>query len=143
MADHNYTAETIKSLDWKEHIRLRPGMYIGKLGDGSSEDDGIYVLLKEVLDNCIDEFVMGYGKQIDVRSDGQMVEVRDRGQNFEKLLDCSSKINTGAKYDSEAFKKSVGLNGVGIKAVNALSTQFDIQSSGRRNTPDRVCLWRT
>ncbi len=130
MADHNYTAETIKSLDWKEHIRLRPGMYIGKLGDGSSEDDGIYVLLKEVLDNCIDEFVMGYGKQIDVQSDGQRIEVRDRGRGIplEKLLDCSSKINTGAKYDSEAFKKSVGLNGVGIKAVNALSTQFDIQS---------------
>jgi topoisomerase IV subunit B len=130
MADHKYTAETIKSLDWKEHIRLRPGMYIGKLGDGSSEDDGIYVLLKEVLDNSIDEFVMGYGKQIDVVSDGQRVEVRDHGRGIplEKLLDCSSKINTGAKYDSEAFKKSVGLNGVGIKAVNALSTQFDIQS---------------
>jgi topoisomerase-4 subunit B len=130
MADHNYTADSIKSLDWKEHIRLRPGMYIGKLGDGSSEDDGIYVLLKEVLDNCIDEFVMGYGKQIEVESDGQAVSVRDfgRGIPLEKLLDCSSKINTGAKYDSEAFKKSVGLNGVGIKAVNALSSKFDIQS---------------
>ena len=130
MADHNYTADSIKSLDWKEHIRLRPGMYIGKLGDGSSEDDGIYVLLKEVLDNCIDEFVMGFGKQIDVECDGQNVLVRDfgRGIPLEKLLDCSSKINTGAKYDSEAFKKSVGLNGVGIKAVNALSTKFDIQS---------------
>ena len=130
MADHNYTADSIKSLDWKEHIRLRPGMYIGKLGDGSSEDDGIYVLLKEVLDNCIDEFVMGFGKQIDVECDGQYVVVRDfgRGIPLEKLLDCSSKINTGAKYDSEAFKKSVGLNGVGIKAVNALSTKFDIQS---------------
>jgi topoisomerase-4 subunit B len=130
MADHNYTADSIKSLDWKEHIRLRPGMYIGKLGDGSSEDDGIYVLLKEVLDNCIDEFVMGFGKQIDVECDGQHVVVRDfgRGIPLEKLLDCSSKINTGAKYDSEAFKKSVGLNGVGIKAVNALSTKFDIQS---------------
>jgi topoisomerase-4 subunit B len=105
-------------------------MYIGKLGDGSSEDDGIYVLLKEVLDNCIDEFVMGFGKQIDVECDGQHVVVRDfgRGIPLEKLLDCSSKINTGAKYDSEAFKKSVGLNGVGIKAVNALSTKFDIQS---------------
>ena len=113
MADHNYTAETIKSLDWKEHIRLRPGMYIGKLGDGSSEDDGIYVLLKEVLDNCIDEFVMGYGKQIDVQSDGQRIEFGIAVENpLEKLLDCSSKINTGAKYDSEAFKKSVGLNGV-------------------------------
>ena len=130
MADHNYTADSIKSLDWKEHIRLRPGMYIGKLGDGSSEDDGIYVLLKEVLDNCIDEFVMGFGKLIDVECDGQHVVVRDfgRGIPLEKLLDCSSKINTGAKYDSEAFKKSVGLNGVGIKAVNALSTKFDIQS---------------
>jgi topoisomerase-4 subunit B len=130
MAEHNYTADSVKSLDWKEHIRLRPGMYIGKLGDGSSEDDGIYVLLKEVLDNCIDEFVMGFGKQIEVESDGQRVEVRDHGRGIplEKLLDCSSKINTGAKYDSEAFKKSVGLNGVGIKAVNALSTQFDIQS---------------
>jgi topoisomerase-4 subunit B len=130
MADHNYTADSIKSLDWKEHIRLRPGMYIGKLGDGSSEDDGIYVLLKEVLDNCIDEFVMGFGKQIEVECDGQAVTVRDfgRGIPLEKLLDCSSKINTGAKYDSEAFKKSVGLNGVGIKAVNALSTKFDIQS---------------
>ena len=130
MAEHNYTADSIKSLDWKVHIRLRPGMYIGKLGDGSSEDDGIYVLLKEVLDNCIDEFVMGFGKQIDVECDGQSVTVRDfgRGIPLEKLLDCSSKINTGAKYDSEAFKKSVGLNGVGIKAVNALSTAFDIQS---------------
>jgi len=130
MADHNYTADSIKSLDWKEHIRLRPGMYIGKLGDGSSEDDGIYVLLKEVLDNCIDEFVMGFGKQIEVECDGHYVTVRDfgRGIPLEKLLDCSSKINTGAKYDSEAFKKSVGLNGVGIKAVNALSTKFDIQS---------------
>jgi len=130
MADHKYTADTIKSLDWKEHIRLRPGMYIGKLGDGSSEDDGIYVLLKEVLDNCIDEFVMGFGKQIDVECDGQVVTVRDlgRGIPLEKLLDCSSKINTGAKYDSEAFKKSVGLNGVGIKAVNALSSIFEIQA---------------
>ncbi len=139
MADHNYTADAIKSLDWKEHIRLRPGMYIGKLGDGSSEDDGIYVLLKEVLDNCIDEFVMGFGKQIDVVSDGQRVEVRDHGRGIplEKLLDCSSKINTGAKYDSEAFKKSVGLNGVGIKAVNALSSEFDIQSF-RENETRRI-----
>ena len=105
-------------------------MYIGKLGDGSSDDDGIYVLLKEVLDNCIDEFVMGFGKQIEVDCDGYTVTVRDHGRGIplEKLLDCSSKINTGAKYDSEAFKKSVGLNGVGIKAVNALSTSFDIQS---------------
>ena len=130
MAEHNYTADSIKSLDWKEHIRLRPGMYIGKLGDGSSDDDGIYVLLKEVLDNCIDEFVMGFGKTIDVECDGQTVTVRDygRGIPLEKLMDCASKINTGAKYDSEAFKKSVGLNGVGIKAVNALSATFDVQA---------------
>ena len=130
MADHNYTADSTKSLDWKEHIRLRPGMYIGKLGDGSSDDDGIYVLLKEVLDNCIDEFVMGFGKQIEDDCDGYIVTVRDHGRGIplEKLLDCSSKINTGAKYDSEAFKKSVGLNGVGIKAVNALSKTFNIQS---------------
>ena len=130
MAEHNYTADSIKSRDWKEHIRLRPGMYSGKWGDGSSDDDGIYVLLKEVLDNCIDEFVMGFGKQIDIDCDGQNVIVRDHGRGIplEKLLDCSSKINTGAKYDSEAFKNSVGLNGVGIKAVNALSTKFDIQS---------------
>ena len=130
MVDHNYTADSVKSLDWKDHIRLRPGMYIGKLGDGSSDDDGIYVLLKEVLDNCIDEFVMGFGKTIEVECDGQLVSVRDygRGIPLEKLFDCASKINTGAKYDSKAFKKSVGLNGVGIKAVNALSSQFDIQA---------------
>jgi len=130
VADHKYTADSVKSLDWKEHIRLRPGMYIGKLGDGSSEDDGIYVLLKEVIDNCIDEFVMGFGKRIEVDCDGQSVMVRDygRGIPLAKLMDCSSKINTGAKYDSKAFKKSVGLNGVGIKAVNALSAQFDIQA---------------
>ncbi|MFP6887893.1 MAG: toprim domain-containing protein, partial [Opitutales bacterium] len=130
MAEHNYTADSVKSLDWKEHIRLRPGMYIGKLGDGSSEDDGIYVLLKEVLDNCIDEFVMGFGKTIEVECDGQTVIVRDfgRGIPLPKLMVCVSKINTGAKYDSKAFKKSVGLNGVGIKAVNALSEQFDIQA---------------
>ena len=130
MAEHNYTADSVKSLDWKEHIRLRPGMYIGKLGNGSSEDDGIYVLLKEVVDNCIDEFVMGYGKTIEVECDGQTVMVRDygRGIPLAKLMACASKINTGAKYDSKAFKKSVGLNGVGIKAVNALSEQFDIQA---------------
>ena len=130
MAEHNYTADDVKSLDWKEHIRLRPGMYIGKLGDGSSEDDGIYVLLKEVVDNCIDEFVMGFGKTIEIECDGQSVVVRDygRGIPLEKLMACSSKINTGAKYDSKAFKKSVGLNGVGIKAVNALSDNFDIQA---------------
>ena len=125
-----YTEDSIKSLDWKEHIRLRPGMYIGKLGDGSSSDDGIYILLKEVIDNSIDEFVMGNGKVIEVNIDGTHVAVRDfgRGIPLGKLKDCASKINTGAKYDSEAFKKSVGLNGVGIKAVNALSSEFQIQA---------------
>ena len=125
----NYSGDDIKTLDWKEHIRRRPGMYIGKLGDGAASDDGIYVLLKEVLDNAIDEFMMGFGKQItvDIR-DERTVEIRDfgRGIPLEKLEDVSSKMNTGAKYDSKAFKKSVGLNGVGIKAVNALSTSFVI-----------------
>lgn len=125
----NYTGDDIRTLDWKEHIRRRPGMYIGKLGDGAASDDGIYVLLKEVLDNAIDEFMMGFGKQItvDIR-DERTVEIRDfgRGIPLEKLEDVSSKMNTGAKYDSKAFKKSVGLNGVGIKAVNALSTEFVI-----------------
>ena len=126
----NYTEESIKSLDWKEHIRLRPGMYIGKLGDGSSPDDGIYILLKEVIDNSIDEFVMGNGKTIEVTIDSTLVTVRDYGRGIPlgKLKDCASKINTGAKYDSKAFKKSVGLNGVGIKAVNALSSEFLIQA---------------
>ena len=126
----SYTEDSIKSLDWKEHIRLRPGMYIGKLGDGSSHDDGIYILLKEVIDNSIDEFVMGHGKTIEVNIDGTHVSIRDfgRGIPLGKLKDCASKINTGAKYDSEAFKKSVGLNGVGIKAVNALSSEFEIQA---------------
>lgn len=126
----DYTEDSIKSLDWKQHIRLRPGMYIGKLGDGSSSDDGIYILLKEVIDNSIDEFVMGNGKIIEVNIDGTHVSVRDYGRGIPlgKLKDCASKINTGAKYDSEAFKKSVGLNGVGIKAVNALSSEFQIQA---------------
>ena len=125
-----YNEDSIKSLDWKQHIRLRPGMYIGKLGDGSSSDDGIYILLKEVIDNSIDEFVMGNGKIIEINIDGTHVSVRDYGRGIPlgKLKDCASKINTGAKYDSEAFKKSVGLNGVGIKAVNALSSEFTIQS---------------
>lgn len=127
----NYTEADIKSLDWREHIRLRPGMYIGKLGDGSSQDDGIYVLLKEAVDNSIDEHIMGYGKEIriDIDDEGR-VEVRDfgRGIPLGKLFDCAAQINTGAKYDSEAFKKSVGLNGVGIKAVNALSDFFEIQA---------------
>lgn len=127
----SYTEDDIKSLDWKEHIRLRPGMYIGKLADGSSPEDGIYILLKEVIDNSIDEYVMGFGKEIHVDIDEQdRVEVRDfgRGIPLGKLMDCAAKINTGAKYDSEAFKKSVGLNGVGIKAVNALSIFFEIQA---------------
>jgi topoisomerase-4 subunit B len=125
-----YTEDEIKSLDWREHIRLRPGMYIGKLGDGSTPDDGIYVLLKEVLDNCIDEFAMGYGKQIDVTINEKGVTVRDYGRGIPlgKVVDVVSKINTGAKYDSQAFKKSVGLNGVGTKAVNALSEYFMVQA---------------
>lgn len=131
MSQHsNYTEANIRSLEWDEHIRLRPGMYIGKLGDGKSPDDGIYILLKEVLDNSIDEFVMGAGKTIEVKiSDGQVV-VRDYGRGIPlgKVVDVVSKINTGAKYDSKAFKKSVGLNGVGAKAVNALSTEFIVQA---------------
>ena len=125
-----YTEDNIKSLDWKEHIRLRPGMYIGKLGNGSSPDDGIYILIKEVIDNSIDEYVMGFGKKVDIQIDQQTVYIRDYGRGIPlgKLKDCASKINTGAKYDSEAFKKSVGLNGVGIKAVNALSEYFKIQA---------------
>ncbi len=130
MSAANYSEEHIRSLDWKEHIRLRPGMYIGKLGDGSSYDDGIYILLKEVLDNCIDEYVMGHGKKVDITIEGTRVEVRDygRGVPLGKVIDVVSKINTGAKYDSKAFKKSVGLNGVGTKAVNALSSYFKIES---------------
>lgn len=125
-----YDEDNIKSLDWKEHIRLRPGMYIGKLGDGTSQDDGIYILLKEVIDNCIDEFVMGNGKHIDISIENGMVSIRDfgRGIPLGKVVDCVSKINTGGKYDSKAFKKSVGLNGVGTKAVNALSKHFKVQS---------------
>lgn len=126
-----YTEDDIKSLDWREHIRLRPGMYIGKLGDGSSQDDGIYILLKEVIDNAVDEFVMGHGKEIHIEIDEEgRVDVRDYGRGIPlgKLFDCAAQINTGAKYDSEAFKKSVGLNGVGIKAVNALSEFFEIQA---------------
>jgi len=127
---HNYTEDSIKSLDWKEHIRLRPGMYIGKLGDGTSADDGIYVLVKEVLDNCIDEHVMGYGKKIEIKVTEKRVVIRDYGRGIPlgKVIDCVSKINTGGKYDSKAFQKSVGLNGVGTKAVNALSDYFCIES---------------
>jgi topoisomerase-4 subunit B len=130
MAENQYTEDNIRSLDWKEHIRLRPGMYIGKLGDGSSADDGIYILIKEVIDNSIDEFVMGNGKTVEVTIRDKKVSVRDYGRGIPlgKVVDCVSKINTGAKYDSKAFKKSVGLNGVGTKAVNALSSYFKIQS---------------
>lgn len=128
--DHNYTEDSIQSLDWKEHIRLRPGMYIGKLGDGSNKDDGIYVLIKEVIDNCIDEHVMGYGKTIEIEVRDGKVRVRDYGRGIPlgKVVECVSKINTGGKYDSQAFQKSVGLNGVGTKAVNALSSYFRVQS---------------
>ena len=130
MVENQYTEDNIRSLDWKEHIRLRPGMYIGKLGDGSSADDGIYILIKEVIDNSIDEYVMGHGKNIEVSIRDKKVIIRDfgRGIPLGKVIDCVSKINTGAKYDSKAFKKSVGLNGVGTKAVNALSSYFKIQS---------------
>jgi len=125
-----YSEEHIQTLEWREHIRLRPGMYIGKLGDGSSQDDGIYVLLKEVMDNAIDEFMMGFGKKIDVSINGKEVRVRDYGRGIPlgKVTEAVSKMNTGAKYDSKAFKKSVGLNGVGVKAVNALSSKFIIRS---------------
>lgn len=125
-----YTEADFTTLDWNEHIRRRPGMYIGKLGDGSGFDDGIYVLIKEVLDNAIDEFMMGYGKQVEITVEGHTVSIRDYGRGIPlgKLVDAASKMNTGAKYDSAAFKKSVGLNGVGIKAVNALSSHFEIYS---------------
>lgn len=131
-----YTEDHIRSLDWKEHIRLRPGMYIGKLGDGSAPDDGIYVLVKEVIDNCIDEYVMGYGRTIDIKITDHRVEIRDYGRGIPlgKVVDCVSKINTGGKYDSQAFQKSVGLNGVGTKAVNALSKYFKVQSFRDKQT---------
>jgi topoisomerase IV subunit B len=143
MADKNlfdYTEDSIKSLDWKEHIRLRPGMYIGKLGDGSSADDGIYVLLKEVMDNCIDEHTMGFGKYVDIEIKDKTVNVRDYGRGIPlgKVVDVVSKINTGAKYDSKAFQKSVGLNGVGTKAVNALSSYFKVTAfrEGKQKTAE-------
>ena len=136
----DYNEESIKSLDWKEHIRLRPGMYIGKLGDGSSPDDGIYVLLKEVIDNCIDEHTMGFGKHVDVNIKNKTVSVRDYGRGIPlgKVVDVVSKINTGAKYDSKAFQKSVGLNGVGTKAVNALSDYFKVTAfrEGKQKTAE-------
>ena len=130
MVTPRYDESSIKSLDWKEHIRLRPGMYIGKLGDGSSPDDGIYILLKEIIDNSIDEFVMGHGKTIEVKVSDNKATVRDYGRGIPlgKVIDCVSKINTGGKYDSTAFQKAVGLNGVGTKAVNALSNAFKVQS---------------
>lgn len=135
-----YTEDSIRSLDWREHIRLRPGMYIGKLGDGSSPDDGIYVLLKEVIDNCIDEHTMGYGKQVEITIEGKNVIVRDYGRGIPlgKVVDVVSKINTGAKYDSKAFQKSVGLNGVGTKAVNALSSYFKVTAyrEGKEKTAE-------
>jgi topoisomerase-4 subunit B len=126
----SYNEDNIRSLDWKEHIRLRPGMYIGKLGDGASSDDGIYILIKEVVDNCIDEYVMGYGKEIQIKIEENGAEIRDYGRGIPlgKVIDCVSKINTGGKYDSKAFKKSVGLNGVGTKAVNALSDYFMVKA---------------
>jgi topoisomerase IV subunit B len=139
-AEAIYNEESIRSLDWKEHIRLRPGMYIGKLGDGSSADDGVYVLIKEVIDNCIDEFSMGYGKNVDVTINEKTITVRDfgRGIPLGKLVDVVSKINTGAKYDSKAFQKSVGLNGVGTKAVNALSDYFKVTAyrDGKQKTAE-------
>ena len=143
MQEVRYTEDEIKSLDWREHIRLRPGMYIGKLGDGASADDGIYVLLKEVLDNSIDEFAMGHGKQIDVTINEHGVMVRDYGRGIPlgKVVDVVSKINTGAKYDSKAFKKTVGLNGVGTKAVNALSEYFEVEAirEGQSKTAEFQC----
>lgn len=130
MSTPQYSEDNIKTLDWHEHIRLRPGMYIGKLGDGSAPDDGIYILVKEIIDNSIDEFVMSPSKEIRVEIEGNRVKIRDfgRGIPLGKVVDCVSKINTGGKYDSSAFKKAVGLNGVGTKAVNALSSYFEIQS---------------
>lgn len=137
---NDYNEESIRSLDWKEHIRLRPGMYIGKLGDGSSADDGIYVLMKEVIDNCIDEHTMGYGKHVDVTIKDKTITIRDYGRGIPlgKVVDVVSKINTGAKYDSKAFQKSVGLNGVGTKAVNALSNYFKVTAfrDGKEKTAE-------
>ncbi len=136
MSHQAYTEKSVRTLDWKEHIRLRPGMYIGKLGDGSAADDGIYVLLKEVVDNSVDEFVMGFGKVIDISLGNNSVSVRDygRGIPLTKIQDCAAGIFTGAKYNSEAFKKSVGLNGIGLKAVNALSLEFEISAVRNKET---------
>ena len=136
----DYNEESIRSLDWKEHIRMRPGMYIGKLGDGSSPDDGIYVLVKEVIDNCIDEFAMGYGKTVELVVEGKQVTIRDYGRGIPlgKVVDVVSKVNTGAKFDSKVFQKSVGLNGVGTKAVNALSNYFKVTAvrEGKEKTAE-------
>ena len=143
MSQQIYTEKSVRTLDWKEHIRLRPGMYIGKLGDGSAADDSIYVLLKEVIDNSVDEFVMGFGKTIDISLGSDGVSVRDygRGIPLTKIQDCAAGIFTGAKYDSEAFKKSVGLNGIGLKADNALSSEFEI-SAVRNNATRRFAFSR-
>ncbi|MFC2081410.1 DNA topoisomerase IV subunit B [Bacteroidota bacterium] len=139
----HYTEEHIRTLDWKEHVRRRPGMYIGKLGDGTSRDDGIYILLKEVMDNSVDEFMMGFGKTIEIEIHEKRVQVRDYGRGIPlgKMIDAASKMNTGAKYDSKVFKKSVGLNGVGIKAVNALSSTFEIKSirEGKMKSAEFAC----
>ncbi|MEF9950466.1 MAG: ATP-binding protein, partial [Mucinivorans sp.] len=133
-----YDENNIRTLEWNKHIRLRPGMYIGKLGDGSQSDDGIYVLIKEVIDNSVDEYVMGHGRVVDIRLKDNEISVRDYGRGIPlgKLLEAASVLNTGAKYDSKAFKKSVGLNGVGIKAVNALSSKFVVRATreGERRT---------
>ena len=138
--NNEYNEDSIRSLDWREHIRLRPGMYIGKTGDGSAPDDGIYVLMKEVLDNCIDEYTMGFGKQVEIGITAKTVSIRDYGRGIPlgKVVDVVSKINTGAKYDSKAFQKSVGLNGVGTKAVNALSQHFRVTAyrDGKQKTAE-------
>ena len=138
----NYSEDNIRTLDWQEHIRLRPGMYIGKLGDGSSADDGIYILLKEIIDNSIDEFVMKSGKRIEIKIDDGQATIRDYGRGIPlgKVVDAVSKMNTGGKYDSKAFKKSVGLNGVGSKAVNALSEFFKVKSIKDSYISKRYCL---
>jgi topoisomerase-4 subunit B len=149
MSENQYTEDNIRSLDWKEHIRLRPGMYIGKLGDGSAADDGIYILVKEVIDNCIDEFVMGNGKRVDIKVKDGKVTVRDYGRGIPlgKVVEVVSKMNTGGKYDSKAFKKSVGLNGVGTKAVNALSSHFMwrnfLYPKRMRRMEPMLSSWRT
>src|ERR1700722_4612556 len=141
--ESRYTEDEVKTLDWLEHIRTRPGMYIGKTGDGSSMDDGIYILLKEVIDNCVDEYQMGYGKKVEITVAKDKVTARDYGRGIPlgKLVDCVSQVNTGAKFDSKAFKKSVGLNGVGTKAVNALSVYFQAYAvrEGQKKIAEFAC----